>query len=78
MSRSVAPSLLRDLQELQESGLASRPWLMAGRYLSLCQACPAFSGSGYPEHPADLDVFLCDATRFCDRWPAIHGGDVEL
>lgn len=68
--------ILAAIEELESNGLATRPWAMAGLYLSLCQRCELWTGTGCPEvseEPGKFAEFLV-SDRTCDRWTGLHGG----
>jgi hypothetical protein len=68
--------LLNAIAELESNGLATRPWALAGRNLSLCQRCEEWMGSGCLEvslEPGKFAEFLVNAKRSCPRWEELHG-----
>lgn len=68
--------ILTDLEELQANCPANIPvtrsWSEAGRLLALCEGCPEFTPregcSIEGQTPALFAAFLCDASRYCERW----------
>jgi len=69
--------LLNAIDELESNGLATRPWVMVGLYLSLCQRCEYWGGAGcvwIDGGPGAFASWLVDAENTCDRWAEIHAG----
>ena len=72
-ARKVDAELLTAIRDAEESGEASRPWMMAGYYLSLCQACGEFRGGDCPRFSdREFLTLLLDDGQSCSEWPAIH------
>ena len=72
MSRAI----LNAIEEAQTNGLATRPWVIAGLCLGLCQRCEQWMGDGCRRLGLEGGPFadwLCDAANWCQVWTERHG-----
>lgn len=63
--------LLNAIAEIQSNTLTTRSWEEAGKLLAVCQQCEKWDRWGCHDidlRPGPFAVFLCDASRYCERW----------